>query len=570
MLSLINIRNLAIIEELELELGPGLNVLTGETGAGKSVIVSALELALGGKGKTDLVRTGSKQAEVELLFDVTGDAALPERLQSLGLEPVESELLIRRVLSASGRTRAYVNGRLVTSQQLSFVAQGLFDISSQHEHHALKNASSHINFLDAFAKLANERSKIEDAYQAVIEARDALLAFETQRSEHSRRLELLQFQVTEIGDVGPEPGEDAALSEQVSRLRHSDALLRLTADAAGVLADSEQSVLLQLAHAERQIAAAAELDASLTDLSRELEETRVQLEELSQKVERYAHGVNSEPEALASAEERLFVLGKLKRKYGRTLAEVLTFLETAKGELEALEDSDGTTERLRTEFDKRLSMAATVAERLSLKRRVAASKLAKSMSRELRALGMGEAQIRVDVSQPEAVQSCELMNVNGARLMPSGIDRVEFLIAANRGEPPRSLGKIASGGELSRAMLAIKCVLAELGPAGMYVFDEVDSGVGGAVAEVIGRKILEVSRHRQVLCITHLAQIAVYASQHFKVEKGVHGERTASMIRRLSHKETAEEVARMLGGVNITAKTRAAAKEMLQCAKSAA
>ena len=570
MLSLINIRNLAIIDELELELAPGLNVLTGETGAGKSIIVSALELALGGKGKADLVRTGTKQAEVELLFDVAGDPSLPARLQELGLDSTESELLIRRVLSASGRTRAYVNGRLVTTQQLSFVAQGLFDISSQHEHHALRNASCHINFLDAFAQLAKERNKIEQAYQGVVVAKEALLSFETQLSERSRRQDLLRFQVTEIADVAPEPGEDATLAEQVSRLRHSDTLLRLSAEAAGLLAESEQSVLRQLAHAERQIAAAAELDASLGELSGELESTRVQLEELARKVEHYAHGVSAEPEALARAEERLFLLGKLKRKYGRTLLEVGHFLESAKTELEAFDDASGTSERLRNEFDQQLRSAAAIAERLSLKRRVAATKLAKSMSRELGALGMGEAQIRVDVSQPEAEEDDGLMNVNGARLRPSGIDRVEFLIAANRGEPPRPLGKIASGGELSRAMLAIKCVLAELGPAGMYVFDEVDSGVGGAVAEVIGRKILEVSRHRQVLCITHLAQIAVYAEQHFKVEKAVSGERTASAIRRLSQKETAEEVARMLGGLNITAKTRAAAKEMLRGARTAA
>ncbi len=566
MLTCLRIRDLAIIESLDVELGPGLNIITGETGAGKSIIVDALELVLGGKGKAELVRTGAAQAEVEALFDLGDDESLREQLSALGVEHGR-ELVIRRVLTPNGRTRAFVNGRLATAQQLSELARGLADISSQHEHHTLTNPTTHLGYLDAFAKLDSQRESVEQAYTAVKRAHDALRELETHLSERAQREDLLRYQVREIEEVAPRLGEEAELVEQRDRLKHADRLMRLAGDAADALYDRDGSICEALALACHHVDEACALDPSLRELNAQLEGARAQLEEAARELGRYTRGVQADPATLADLEERLHALAKLKRKYGGTLEAVAEHLTHAKRELAAFDDVEGATAERRAAYESALEVASKQARKLSKQRRQAAGKLAAAISEELAALGMGGARITVEVSALEG-RSGEL-EVDGARLSPSGIDRAELLIAPNKGEVPRSLSKIASGGELSRAMLAIKRVLAGLGPAGMYVFDEVDSGVGGAVAEVIGRKIRDVAQHRQVLCITHLPQIAVFGDAHLKVEKTVVGERTISTVRRLKKPEQEGEIARMLGGLKITAKTRAAAAEMLRDAHAA-
>jgi len=567
MLTCLRIRDLAIIEQLEIELGAGLNVLTGETGAGKSILVDALELVLGGKGKAELVRSGAAQAEVEAMFDVGDDPGLREKLQALEVE-CEGELLIRRVLLPNGRTRAFVNGRLATAQQLSELSRGLADISSQHEHHTLTNPATHLGYLDAFASLASQREQVAAAFAVLREAHQALQEFDQRVKDRAQREDLLRYQVREIEEVSPRVGEESELGEQRDRLKHAGTLMQLSADAADSLYERDGSVSEVLAQVSAHVHEAATLDASLRDLAQQLESARAQLEDAARELSRYTRSVQADPEVLTELEERLHALQKLKRKYGGSLENVLTHLAQSQSELAALDDHESTSERLRNEYQAKLGETRGIARELSKQRKLAASKLAKAISEELSSLGMGGARIQVDVSPLEG--KLGELEVDGARLSSQGIDRAEFLIAPNRGEQARPLSKVASGGELSRAMLAIKRVLAGLGPAGMYVFDEVDSGVGGAVAEVIGRKIEEVSEHRQVLCITHLPQIAVFAKSHFKVEKTSQGERTVSTVKKLSKREQEEEIARMLGGLKITAKTRAAAAEMLREARAVA
>jgi DNA repair protein RecN (Recombination protein N) len=566
MLTCLRIRDLAIIDSLDLEFGPGLNVVTGETGAGKSILVDALELVLGGKGKAELVRTGASQAEVEALFELGDDPALRAKLAELGVE-CEGELVVRRVLSPSGRTRAFVNGRMATGPQLAELARGLADISSQHEHHTLVHAATHLGYLDAFAQLEGQRERVAVAYQAARRAHDALRSFEERLGDRAQREDMLRYQVKEISEIGPRAGEEAELTEKRDRLKHSDTLMRLSGDAADALYDRDGSVCEALATVAGHVHEAAQLDPSLKELSAQLEGARTQLEEAARELGRYTRSVQADPETLNEAEERLHALAKLRRKYGGTLEAVLAHLAKSKAELEALGDHEGTSHKLKAERDAAVAEAAKAARELSKKRKLSAGKLAAAISEELVSLGMGGARIQVEVS-PLDEKSGDI-EVDGARLSAQGIDRAEFLIAPNKGEIARPLSKIASGGELSRAMLAIKRVLAGLGPCGMYVFDEVDSGVGGAVAEVIGRKIRDVAEHRQVLCITHLAPIAVFAEHHFKVEKAVAGERTVSSVRRLNKREQEEEIARMLGGIKVTAKTRAAAAEMLREARAA-
>jgi DNA repair protein RecN (Recombination protein N) len=567
MLTCLRIRDLAIIDNLELSFGPQLNVVTGETGAGKSILVDALELLLGGKGQPELVRGGATQAEVEALFELGPGGALRDKLAALELEGGD-ELVIRRVLAASGRTRAFVNGRLVTAAQLGELVHGLADISSQHEHHTLSDPATHLAYLDAFAGLEGERKRVATHYQALHAAHEALAQFETQVRERSQREDLLRYQIREIDEVAPVADEETALGEQRDRLKHSDSLLRLSGAAADALYERDGSLCELLAGLLPGLGEAAALDPSLREVLQQLEGAHSQLEDAARELARYTRGVQSDPERLVELEERLHALGRLKRKYGGSLAAVLEHLALSKAELGALEDCEGTRERLSQDYQKELALAAGAARALSTRRKQAAEKLAAAIGRELASLGMGGARIEVDVSPWEGKGSG--LQVDGARLTGSGIDRVEFLIAPNKGELARPLSKIASGGELSRAMLAIKRTLGGVGPGGMYVFDEVDSGVGGAVAEVIGRKIRDVAQHRQVLCITHLPQIAVFAATHFKVEKSLVQGRTISVVRKLGKREQEEEIARMLGGLKITAKTRAVAAEMLKEARATA
>jgi DNA repair protein RecN (Recombination protein N) len=567
MLSCLRIRDLAIIDELELELGTGLNVLTGETGSGKSILVSALELVLGGKSRGELVRTGAKAAEVEALFDVSKDAGVQQQLQALDIEAGD-ELVVRRVLSSCGRSRAFINGQLATQQVLARITRGLTDISSQHEHHTLTDPNTHLGFLDAFAGVSPLRHRVARAYHTLKQAENQLRDFEKHLGEREARLELLKSQVDDIESAAPRPGEDTELEQVCTRLRSMETLLRLTGQAADLLYEQDDSVLSGLASATRRVSEAAGLDSSLTALASQLETLRSQLDDAARGLGRKLASLRPDPEALNKAEERLYLLSKLKRRHGGSVESIRSYLAAARAELDALNDQVTTREALQAEQALALAGAASSARELSSERRRAATRLGAAISAELDSLGMGGARIHVELS-PLAGEALEI-SIDGARLSADGLERVEFLLAPNRGEEARPLSRIASGGELSRAMLAIKCVLADLGPAGMYVFDEVDSGVGGGMAEIIGRKIRSVAQHRQVLCVTHLPQIAVFADHHFKVEKVVRGERTLSTVRRLTRKEQQEEIARMLGGLRITAKTRAAARELLLQARQIA
>jgi DNA repair protein RecN (Recombination protein N) len=586
MLSCLRIRDLAIIDQLELELGPGLNVLTGETGAGKSILVSALELVLGGKGRAELVRTGAKAGEVEALFTLEGAGpSLRAALSALELdsgraggdEAGENELVLRRVLSACGRTRCFVNGRLVPQRVLGQLARGLTDISSQHDYHTLSDPATHLGFLDAFAHVGGLRQRLASTFGELKQAAAMLHEHELRGRDRAAREAALRARVREIEEVAPTPEEELELEQQCRRLQSVEALLRLTGEAAELLYERDDSVVDGLARAGRRIAEAAELDAALQPLAAQLEVLRGQLGDAARELGRHVREARPDPEALQRCEERLYLLGKLKRRHGGSLDAVLAQLAESRAELEALTQHASSSEALRLALAAALEQACSLARTLSVERRQAAVRLGAAISAELASLGMGGARIKVElVDQPGRAPGgppeggAGEFAVDGVRLTADGLERAEFLIAPNRGEEARPLHRVASGGELSRSMLAIKCVLADLGPAGMYAFDELDAGVGGGMAEVIGRKIRSVSQHRQVLCITHLPQIAVFADQHFKVEKFERGERTASSVRRLTGKEQREEIARMLGGLEITAKTRAAARELLQQARQVA
>jgi len=563
MLLCLRVRNFAIIDELEVEFGPGFNVVTGETGAGKSILVNALQLVLGARPKAEIVRSGRENAEVEVLFDIADDSEVRERLRTADIAD-DDQLVIRRVFFKTGRSRAYANGQLASNAQIDELASGLADISSQHEHHTLVDPRSHLHFLDAFADVLSLRSEVASAHDNLLRIRNASERKRKQTQDRSEREDLLRYQIREIDEVNPSVGELEKLVDERERHRHAEQLATLTGSAEHDLYARDQAICEALARVVESVRQAAALDKNLSELADQLASAHLSLEDYARELGNYARGVSADPERLAQLEQRVDAIHRLQRKYGNSVENVLEYRERARTELDQLATSEEQIESLEKDFRKATDQAELLVKKLSSQRRKVAERLARAISQELKSLGMGDAQVVVDV-EPAPEKEGEL-SLFGARFTPSGIDRVEFRIAPNRGEQPQPLQKIASGGELSRAMLAVKRVLAGLGPAGLYVFDEVDAGIGGAVAEVIGRKLQEVSRHHQVICITHLPQIAVFADNHYQVKKRVEKGRTVSEITPLDQAQKQEEIARMLGGLKITRKTRDAAVEMLEAA----
>jgi DNA repair protein RecN (Recombination protein N) len=560
MLTCLRIQHLAIVDALELSFEPGLNVITGETGAGKSIVVQALQLVLGERARADIVRTGHGSAEVEALFDIAHDPAFQSRLQHAGFEPSD-ELLIRRVVQSEGRTRSYVNGRLVTVTQLSELAEGLADISSQHEHHSLLQPAFHIEYLDAYAGNGALRAQMLKAHREVAERQREWDEAQQSARQGLERIDLLRFQIQEIDAAGVRPDaldEDEGLQHERQRLRHVEKIRFAVQATEDALYAREHAIGDELARVATLLAEVAEFDPRLQSHAETLDRVHTEVQEVARDLGHVLRTVEADPERLQAIDDRLDVLQALKRKFGGSLASVLQYRERAATELDRIEHRDDYLRTLAASLDDAAERARDVALKLRKSRVQHAKKLATAISAELQSLGMSHATVSVDV-RPSAGSD----DTPHGGCSPTGLDRVELLFAPNVGEQPKPLANIASGGELSRTMLAIKRVLGSLGPAGVYVFDEVDTGVGGAVAEVIGRKLQEVSRFHQVICITHLPQIAVYADTHYQARKDVSADRAHSTIERLRGPDHAlDEVARMLGGLKITAKTKEAAREM--------
>jgi len=564
-LSVLKVRNFILMEELELTLEPGLNVLTGETGAGKSIVVGALSLVLGGRASADHVRPGADEADVEALFDLA-DADLARRpaLARLVAAGVISsaELAVRRVIAASGRSRAYLNGRLCTTSELSALAGELADVASQHESVALTDPSTHLAHLDRFGQLDSARTAL--AVQ-VGELEEIVASIQELRSiERSRgdREAFLRFQLGQIQDAAPGAGEIEQLQTERKRLRHGERLLELVMRAAARL-EAENGVCDELARVASDLRAASELDQSLEPLAKAADVCWAELREAGSSAARYVETAAVNPERLQEVEARLYQLEGLVRQHGPTLEDVLLTEARLGRELAEISGAEDKIASEEAALRERLPAVRERALALSGQRKNAAARLGAAISDELHGLGMGGARVCVEVEPLPPREASSALCVEGARLGRDGIDRVEFLIAPNKGVEPKPLRKIASGGELSRALLSLKRVLVERGSAGLYVFDEVDAGVGGAVAERIGASIAAVAKHHQVLCITHLAPIAAFADAHFVVRKSAAFGTTTSSVDRVMGTERLHEVARMMAGAKITPAVITAARELL-------
>jgi DNA repair protein RecN (Recombination protein N) len=577
MLTTLRISGFAIVDAIEVRFGPGLNVLTGETGAGKSILVNALHLVLGGRMSADVLREGAEEAVVEALFELPPDHRVLARLEAAGLPGCAgrgangtAELLVRRVAARGGRGRAFVNGALCTVSMLEEALRGLIDVSGQHEHVSLLDPSTHTEILDAFAgvlrQAQDERAlrpaqhELETggagslllryraahaALAALVREREMLAADE---GERARRADYLAFQLRELDSADPRAGELDALEDE-RRVLASAEKLRDAARAAEALAYGEEgSASERVAQAARALAEAGLLDRRLEAPLALLRSAAVELEEAGRELGRYGDAVGGDPERLAQVEDRLELLRALSRKHGGSLDAAIARRAAMREELARL---SGGGERLReigAEIDCRAGEALALAAELSRHRGEAARAFAQVVRRELEELAMGRCRFEVALLAPESG-----VDARGKLLGPDGAERAEILIAPNPGEPPRPLARTASGGELSRVLLAVKRTLARNDPVTTYVFDEVDAGIGGAVAEAMGRVLADVARGRQVVCVTHLPQVAAFAERHHRVEKRVARGRTATSVTLLDGEDARRrEVARMIAGATVT------------------
>jgi DNA repair protein RecN (Recombination protein N) len=531
------IRNLAIIESATVEFEQSFNVLTGETGAGKSILVEAVGLLLGGRASLDLVRTGEEVATVEAIFE----------------EPDGTQTVVRREITAQGRSRAFVNGALATAAALRDLAQRLVEFHGQHEHQQLLDPDQHIPLLDAWANLGDAQAGVASAFEAIRDVRGRLDRRRMDVRERDARLELLQFQLGELDKVAPARGEDETLADLRQVLRNADRIERLCREAYADLYDSEQSVLTGLGRVWKRVSELATLDARFASHVEDRETVKAQLEDLAFALRDYARSIDASPARLQEVEERLALLERLKRKYGPTLDEVITRWQALRAEHDSLHGGEESVEDLERTLAERSATFLGLARTLSRQRRDAAARFARTLEHELAELAMDRTRFEVRLSVDE----------RESRWGERGIDAGEFFLSPNPGEDLRPLARIVSGGELSRVMLALKSLAARERPGTTLIFDEVDAGIGGRVAGVVGRKLRDLGERFQVLCITHLPQIASAATTHFHIEKAMRGSRTMTSVRRLDTEERIGEIARMMGGDAVGAQARASARELL-------
>ena len=548
------IRDLAIIASTAMDFAPGLNVITGETGAGKSIAVGALNLVLGGRAKSTSIRLGCDQAEVQALFRVSRDSEFVDRLRDLELlEDVGGEsvdVIIRRIISRNGRGRVWLNGVLINVSTLAGLAKGLVDISSQHEHATLLDATAHLDLLDRFGGLTVVRARYEASWEALCVARQTLKSLSARDSERLQREDFLRFQLTEIEELGPTAGEDEALRLERDRLAHAKRLMSGSRSVEDELVGRPRCVQETLVSACSVISELSALDESLTPLSERLEEARIELADIAYELRAYSDQVALDPNRLETIEERLHTLIRLSRKHGLDPAGLVEKADALRSEIAELESLDLAISEAQQAVESKEKAATAAAKKLRKAREKAAKHLADQVETQLLDLAMKGACIAFSMTARDT-------------LGPQGLDTGQILIETNTGEGLKPLVKVASGGELSRVLLALKSVLAEADDVYVGVFDEVDTGVGGAVADIVGSKLAQLAARRQVIAITHLPQIASQANHHLNVSKRTEEGRTRTSVTTLNSAERIDEIARMLGGIDITEKTRAHAAELL-------
>lgn len=564
MLSQLIISDFAIISHLEIEFRAGLNILSGETGAGKSIIINAVNLILGGRASSDLIRSGASEARVEALFYQPENSIL-SRFMSENNIPFDGEIIIKRTISREGRNRITVNNSITSLQALSAIGMMIISISGQHEHQVLLRPDNHLFLLDDLGNLGDRRNSLTELFLSYENHRKKIRQLESEIKTLRDKQELSSFQIKEIDGAEISANEDKELDEERKRLKNSEQIREAMTGSYYRIYEKEDSILSEISLCLKDIRSGSNYDSRLIDLVDALESIKAEIEDVAFRLGDLKEGLHADPERLEKVEERIQLLNGLKRKYGRELIDVFSYRERLNQQLNDTDHLENELKKFRKNFEQVTENLLNEADKLSKERKKIAKEMETAVELELNLLEMAGTRFQVkflDHSTFSENDKSALLNKIG----PEGLDSVEFMISTNVGEELKPLSKIASGGELSRIMLAIKTILARRSSVETIIFDEVDAGIAGATAEKVGEKINELSQYHQIICITHLPQIASKGKNHFLVKKGIQEGRTQTLISELDSDERIHEIARLMGGKKITDQAIAHAKEMLSMA----
>ena len=554
MLTELRITNFVVHEQLSLSLESGFTVLTGETGAGKSLLIDAIALLVGGRASSDQIRSGEDEAQLEAAYQIPSHHPILERLRAQGiLGPQDSQLIIRRVIARSGRNRVYLNGAMSPVHVLEEFGGTLVDIHGQHDQQSLLSTSIQLDVLDAFGRLQELRGEYRAAYSEWTRSRQVRAELVAQIEQVTQREDYLKFQQQELDAAALRAGEEETLQRERRRLGSSHRLGKLASEAQERMQADGYGILPNLALMERALGELSQIDPDMQEAGQLAADATVLLKEVADRLRGYADGLDTDPVRLAAIEDRLAAIQKLKRKYGGTVEAVLETHRRVREELDRLQHSDAQIEQCDRRICAQQLKVSELARQLSLMRTEAARRMTKMVRQELVALKMGQTQFMIEIVTSEGDEAYGM----------DGADRAEFVLSANVGEPLKPISRVGSGGELSRVMLALKSVLAGVDQVPVLIFDEIDAGVGGAVAAAIGKRLRALGRFHQVICITHLPQVASQAQHHVCVEKSLVKDRTVTTARSLTGMSRESEIARMLGGETVTKKVRETAAELI-------
>jgi len=564
MLEYLRIRNFALIDDLRINFKKGLNILTGETGAGKSIIIGALNVILGEKANVENIRSGEDKAILEAMFDISNNLQVQSILNNSGIEYEKGEpLILRREINIDGKSRNYINSTPTTLSKLKEIGTYLVDIHGQHEHQSLLNVNTHMELLDRFGHLEKEKQELAERFKEYVNLKNTFEKLEMNEKEKMRMIDLLKFSINEIESANLKVGEDIELEKEYNILNNQEKIFQNIEEAYGKLYSSENDIYSNLKEVILSLSEIEKYDSNIVNAKQKLEEAYYQIEDVIEYLRDYKTGFEYSPERLDAIIDRMELISNLKKKYGDTIEDILNYKEKCIKDLDAIEQSEEEIEKIKSKIVNVIEDLNRLAKNLSGRRRVMAKLFEEKIIENLKELDMGKCVFNVNFSYKEDLHGIVNMDGKSYKLTENGIDYVEFLISTNVGEDVKPLKKIASGGEISRVMLALKTVLNEVDRVNTMVFDEIDVGIGGKTADVVGRKVKFLSKAKQIILITHQPQIARYADTHFFIEKQVIGNRTITKLKELSSQERIDEIARMLAGEKITETSLKHAKELL-------
>lgn len=562
MLLELRIKNFVIIDSLSVNFKNGLNILTGETGAGKSILIDAISGILGEKVTTDMIRTGFDRASLEATFDISEMNNLRSAMEESGISTDEDTLIIQREFFANGKGRCFANATQIPLNKLKEISEFLIDIHGQNEHQTIINIAKHRELLDSFGQLTGDVVKVKDVHERLGNIRNRISSFQIDEKEKARRIEFNTFSIKEIDSAKLKSGEEDELRSNANLLQNAEKLFT-EINTSTDLISGDAGVIRNLKKVESSLSRICDIDQNLSSLVDTIREALYSLEDSSATLRDYRNSIDFSPERINQVEERLNLIQGLKKKYGDSIEEILAYAEKARQELESITQGDEALENLKAEEKKIIAEAKKIALELSEKRKAHAKKLEELVMKELSDLGMSGTVFRISIKREVDPNGDIESDDKKYVLYPHGLDRIEFLLSANEGEDLRQLRKVASGGELSRIMLAIKNVIQSADIVDTLIFDEVDTGISGKTAEIVGKKLKNLSKDRQVLLITHLPQIAAMSDSHYLVQKGKSEGRVTTVVKNLNEKEKVREVARMLAGEEVTELSIKHAEEMI-------